>query len=169
MLDLRRAILLLAADTMILRGRPVHERCTVLLVELVAMGTSADRYIGERKRGARLLVLSSDTTVDEHWLSPNEKLDQELSAGARRDPSGGSVVRAFNGMGRRFSVTGGGLHGALFGLCLKGHLGTGSRKSLGLLSSDLLNALFARSTGVERNTIIGLRGVWLYGGLLFGI
>jgi hypothetical protein len=108
----------------------------VLLFEFVAMRTSADRYIGERKRRARLLVLSSDTTVDEHGLSSDEKLAQELSAGARRDPSGGSVVRAFNGTGRRFSVTGGGLHGALFGLCLKGHLGNGSRKSLGLLSSD---------------------------------
>jgi hypothetical protein len=82
-LDLRRAILLLAADTMILRRRLVRERCTVLLVELVVMGTSADRCIGERKRGARLLVLSSDTTVDEHCLSSDEKLAQELSAGAR--------------------------------------------------------------------------------------
>lgn len=168
-LDLTRAILLLAADTMFLRRRLVRERCTVLLFEFVAMGTSADRYIGEGKRGARLLVLSSDTTVDEHCLSSDEKLAQELSAGARRDPSGGSVVRAFNGTGRRSSVTGGGLHGALSGLCLKGHLGHGSRKSLGLLSSDLFDALFAGSTGVERNTIIGLRGVWLYGGLLLSI
>lgn len=104
--------------------------------------------------------------MDEHGLSSDEKLAQELSAGARRDPSGGSVVRAFNETCRRFSVTGGGLHGALFGFGLKGHLGHGSRKSLGLLSSDLFDALFAGSTGVARNGIMGLRGARLYGGLL---
>jgi hypothetical protein len=35
-----------------------------------------------------------------------------------------------------------------------------------LLSSDFLDALFVRSTGLARNEIMGLRGAGLYGGLL---